>query len=56
VRTEKHKYDFSDHSRRLQVIFDAHPKEFIDIKLHHTVFLTGLDKYIGTVWIVQKKL
>jgi len=28
-RTEKHKYAFRDHSRRLQVIVDAHPKEFI---------------------------
>jgi len=53
--TEKHKYDFRDHSRSLQVIFDAHPKEFIGVKLQQTVFLTGLDKYIGTVCIVQKK-
>jgi len=26
------------------VIVDAHPKEFIGVKLHQTVFLTGLDK------------
>jgi len=51
---EKHKYDFCDHSRRLQVIFDSHPKEFIGIKLQQTVFLTGLDKYIDGVSIVQK--
>jgi len=38
------------------VIFDAHPKEFIGIKLQQTVFLTGLDKYIGTVCIVRKRL
>jgi len=31
------------------VIVDAHPKEFIGVKLHQTVFLTGLDKYIGIV-------
>jgi len=37
------------------VIVDAHPKEFIGIKLHQTVFLTGLDKYICIVCIVQKK-
>jgi len=37
-RTAKHKYDFRDHSRRLQVIFDAYPKEFVDVKLHQTVF------------------
>jgi len=37
------------------VIFDAHPKEFIGVKLYQTVFLAGLDKYIGTVCIVQKK-
>jgi len=43
-RTEKHKYDFRDHSRRLQVICDAHPKEFIGVKLQQTDFLTGLDK------------
>jgi len=36
--TEKCKYDFRDHSRRLQVIFFAHPKEFIGIKLQQTVF------------------
>jgi len=52
--TEKHKYDFHDHSRRLQVIFDEHPKEFIGVKLQQTVFLTGFDKYIGKVYIVQK--
>jgi len=55
-RTEKHKYDFRDHSGRLQVIFDSHPKEFIGIKLQQTVFVTGLDQYIGTVCIVQKRL
>jgi len=55
-RTEKHKYDFRDHFRRLQVIFDAHPKEFTGVKLQQTVFLTGLDKYIGTVCIVQNML
>jgi len=37
------------------VIFDAHPKEFIGVKLHQTVFLTGLDIYTGTVCIVQKQ-
>jgi len=25
-RIEKHKYDFRDHSWKLQVIFDSHPK------------------------------
>jgi len=49
-RTEKHKYDFRDHSRRLQVIFDAQPKEYIGVKLQQTV----LDKYNGTVCIVRK--
>jgi len=29
------------------VIVDAHPREFIGVKLHQTVFLTVLDKYIG---------
>jgi len=38
---------FCDHSQRLQVKVNAHPKEFIDVKLHQTVFLAGLDKYIG---------
>jgi len=37
------------------VIVDVYPKEFIGVKLHQTVFLTGLDKYIGAVCIVQKK-
>jgi len=37
------------------VILDAHPKEFIGVKLQQTVFLTGLDKYIGAICIVQKK-
>jgi len=37
-RTEKHKYDFRDHSGRLQVIFDALPMEFISVKLQQTVF------------------
>jgi len=36
------------------VIFDTHPKEFIGVKLQQTVFLTGLDKYIGIVCIVQR--
>jgi len=54
-RTEKHKYDFGDHSRRLQVIFDAHPKEFIGVKLQQIVFLTGLDKYM-VVCIVQNRI
>jgi len=58
-RTEKHKYDFHDNSRRLQVIFDAHPKEFIGVKHQQTVFLTELDKYIArsvcTVCIVPKR-
>jgi len=55
-RTEKHKYDLRDHSQRLQVIFDAHPKEFIGVKHQQAVFLTGLNKYIGTVCVVQKML
>jgi len=37
------------------VIVNAHPKEFIDIKLDQTVFLTGLDKYIGINCTVRKK-
>jgi len=45
-RTEKHKYDFRDHSRRLQVIFDVHPKKFTGVKLQQSVLITGLDKYI----------
>jgi len=53
--TEKHKYDVCDHSQRLQMILDAHPKEFTGIKLQQTVLLTALDKYIGTVCIVQKR-
>jgi len=53
-RSKKHKYDFRDHSRRLHVIFEAHPKEFNGVKLQQSVFLTGLDKYISTVCIVQK--
>jgi len=36
------------------VIFDAHPTEFIGVRLQQTVFLTRFDKYIGTVCIVQK--
>jgi len=36
------------------MINDGHPKEFIGVKLHQTVFLTGLDKYIGIVCTVQK--
>jgi len=54
-RTEKHKYDFRDHCRRLQVILDAHLKEFIGVKFQQTVFRTGLDKYIGAVCVVQKR-
>jgi len=46
--------DIRDYSRRLQVIVDEHPKEFIGVKLHQAVFLTGLDKYIGIVCPVQK--
>jgi len=58
VKTQKNKnkHDFRSHSRRLQVIFDAHPKEFFGVKLQQIVFLTGLDNYIGTVCIVQKVL
>jgi len=52
--TEKHKYDFRDHSRRLHVLFDAQSKELIDVKHQKTVFLTGLDKFIGADCIVQK--
>jgi len=37
------------------VIFDAHSKDFIGVRLQQAIFLTGLDKYIGTVCIVQKK-
>jgi len=40
----------------LQLIVDEHPKEFIDVKLCQTVFPTGLDKYIGIVCNVQKRL
>jgi len=43
--TKKNKYDFRDQSRRIQMIFDAHPKEFIGVKLQQTVSLTGLDKH-----------
>jgi len=32
-RKGKHKYDFCGHSRRLQLIFNAHPKEFFGVKL-----------------------
>jgi len=46
--------DFRDNSRRLQVIFDAHPKEIIGVTLHHTVFLTELDKYIDIVLHCEK--
>jgi len=55
--TEKHTYiyDFRDHSRRLQVIFDAHPKEFFGVKLQQTVVLTGLDKYILVQFGLYKK-
>jgi len=34
-------------------IVDAHPKEFIGVKLHQNVFLTELDKYIGIVCTVH---
>jgi len=51
-RTEKHKYE---NPRRLPVIFDAHPKEFIGVKFQQTVFLTGLDKYIGSLHCTNKK-
>jgi len=34
---------------------NAQPKELIGVKLQQTVFLTGLDKYIGTVCTVQQK-
>jgi len=44
--TEKHKYDFAKVTGN---IFDAHPKELIGVKLQQTVFLIGLEKYIGTV-------
>jgi len=37
------------------VIVDTHPKELIGVKLHQTVSLTGLDKYIGKVYTVPKK-
>jgi len=37
------------------VIFDAQQKEFTGAKFQQTVFLIGVDKYIGTVCIVQKK-
>jgi len=36
------------------VIVDGLPKEFIGVKLHQTVFLTGLDKFFGIDYIVQK--
>jgi len=44
-RTEKYKYDFRDHSRRLQVIFDANPNEFIGVTLQQTVFLTSYTNF-----------
>jgi len=34
--TEKHKYVFRDHSRRLNVISDAHSNELIGVKLQQT--------------------
>jgi len=34
---------------------DAHPKEFIGVELHQTVFLIGLDKYISIVLHCTKK-
>jgi len=37
------------------VIFDAQPKEFTGVKLHQTVFLAGLDKFIGKVCSIQTK-
>jgi len=36
-RTEKHKYDFCGHSRKLQVIFDVHLEEFIGVKLQQNI-------------------
>jgi len=36
--TEKYKYDFSDHSRRLQVIFDAHPRNSLALNLKKRFF------------------
>jgi len=36
------------------VIAEAHPKEFIEVKLQQTVFPKGLDKYIGKVCTAQK--
>jgi len=38
------------------MIVDAHPKEFIGVKLHQSVFLVELDKYIGIVCTVHKAL
>jgi len=40
--------------RVIQVIFDAHSKEFIGVKLQQTVFPMGLDRYIGTVCSTKK--
>jgi len=37
-------------------MIDEHPIEFNGIKLQESVFLTGLDKYIVTVCIVQNRL
>jgi len=36
------------------VVVDAHPKNFIGVKLHQTPFLTVLDKYMCIVCTVQK--
>jgi len=54
--SEKHKLISVIIPCRLQVIVDAHPKELIGVKIHQTVFLTGLDEYIGIVCTVQKRL
>jgi len=45
----------TDHFRRLKVIVGASPKKFIGVKLYETVFITGLDKYIGIVCIARKR-
>jgi len=38
------------------MLFDAHPKKFIGVKLHQTVFRIGLDKYIGNLHCTKKAL
>jgi len=55
VKRQNNKNILSGELQRLHVIVDVHPKEFLGAKLHQTVFLTGLDKYNGIVYIVQKK-